>query len=150
MLDVTDPEPLPADHPMWRHPKIRIFPHRATAASEGVDDTIDVCLDNRCGGGGGGLGAVWWQWMGGSSGAVPAESAAGEDELRCCCCCCTLQAAGCQPSPRCPPSPACPRCRMRMLTGQPIDPVMELDWSEVPEGPPITRPVLLPHWIANK
>lgn len=26
-LDVTDPEPLPADHPLWRHPGVLISPH---------------------------------------------------------------------------------------------------------------------------
>jgi phosphoglycerate dehydrogenase-like enzyme len=26
-LDVTDPEPLPADHPLWRHPRVRLTPH---------------------------------------------------------------------------------------------------------------------------
>jgi phosphoglycerate dehydrogenase-like enzyme len=26
-LDVTDPEPLPADHPLWRHPLVRLTPH---------------------------------------------------------------------------------------------------------------------------
>ncbi|MER9232962.1 glyoxylate/hydroxypyruvate reductase A [Mesorhizobium sp. M0622] len=29
MIDVTDPEPLPADHPFWRHPKILLTPHVA-------------------------------------------------------------------------------------------------------------------------
>lgn len=29
-LDVTDPEPLPADHPLWRAPNILITPHVAT------------------------------------------------------------------------------------------------------------------------
>ena len=28
-LDVTDPEPLPPDHPLWRHPRVRITPHVA-------------------------------------------------------------------------------------------------------------------------
>jgi phosphoglycerate dehydrogenase-like enzyme len=28
-LDVTDPEPLPADHPLWRHPRAIITPHTA-------------------------------------------------------------------------------------------------------------------------
>ncbi|MGA8115378.1 MAG: 2-hydroxyacid dehydrogenase [Actinocatenispora sp.] len=28
-LDVTDPEPLPADHPLWRHPNVIITPHVA-------------------------------------------------------------------------------------------------------------------------
>jgi phosphoglycerate dehydrogenase-like enzyme len=26
-LDVTDPEPLPADHPLWRHSLVRLTPH---------------------------------------------------------------------------------------------------------------------------
>lgn len=30
MLDVTDPEPLPADHPFWSHPRIIITPHIAS------------------------------------------------------------------------------------------------------------------------
>ncbi|MBB6222892.1 2-hydroxyacid dehydrogenase [Rhizobium leguminosarum] len=30
MLDVTDPEPLPADHPLWQHPKVAITPHIAS------------------------------------------------------------------------------------------------------------------------
>ena len=30
VIDVTDPEPLPADHPFWRHPKILLTPHVAS------------------------------------------------------------------------------------------------------------------------
>ncbi|MDO7836785.1 glyoxylate/hydroxypyruvate reductase A [Sphingobium sp. HBC34] len=30
VLDVTDPEPLPADHPFWAHPRIIITPHIAS------------------------------------------------------------------------------------------------------------------------
>ena len=30
MLDVTDPEPLPAGHPLWSHPKVAITPHIAS------------------------------------------------------------------------------------------------------------------------
>lgn len=30
MLDVTDPEPLPEDHPLWGHPKVMITPHIAS------------------------------------------------------------------------------------------------------------------------
>jgi phosphoglycerate dehydrogenase-like enzyme len=26
-LDVTEPEPLPVDHPLWRHPLVRLTPH---------------------------------------------------------------------------------------------------------------------------
>ena len=32
-LDVTDPEPLPADHPLWRHPGLLISPHVGGASS---------------------------------------------------------------------------------------------------------------------
>lgn len=44
MLDVTDPEPLPGEHPLWRHPKVKITPHIAsvmqphTAAQSVVDN----------------------------------------------------------------------------------------------------------------
>ncbi|AYY15420.1 hydroxyacid dehydrogenase [Actinobacteria bacterium YIM 96077] len=31
-LDVTDPEPLPAAHPLWGHPKVIVTPHVADAA----------------------------------------------------------------------------------------------------------------------
>ena len=30
VLDVTEPEPLPADHPFWSHPKITLTPHIAS------------------------------------------------------------------------------------------------------------------------
>ena len=30
ILDVTDPEPLPADDPLWRHPRVVITPHIAS------------------------------------------------------------------------------------------------------------------------
>jgi len=32
-LDVTDPEPLPADHPLWRQPGVLITPHVGGASS---------------------------------------------------------------------------------------------------------------------
>ncbi|MER8394234.1 glyoxylate/hydroxypyruvate reductase A [Mesorhizobium sp. M1340] len=44
MLDVTDPEPLPENHPLWSHPKVMITPHIAsvtqphTAAQSVVDN----------------------------------------------------------------------------------------------------------------
>jgi glyoxylate/hydroxypyruvate reductase A len=45
VLDVTDPEPLPADHPLWRHPKIILTPHIASVtqpetAAKAVIDNI--------------------------------------------------------------------------------------------------------------
>ncbi|MDE2486579.1 MAG: glyoxylate/hydroxypyruvate reductase A [Alphaproteobacteria bacterium] len=30
ILDVTDPEPLPADSPLWRHPRVTLTPHIAS------------------------------------------------------------------------------------------------------------------------
>jgi glyoxylate/hydroxypyruvate reductase A len=33
MLDVTDPEPLPADDPLWRHPGVIVTPHVASQTS---------------------------------------------------------------------------------------------------------------------
>jgi len=35
-LDVTDPEPLPADHPLWKEPRVLITPH--VAAHAGVTE----------------------------------------------------------------------------------------------------------------
>ena len=32
-LDVTDPEPLPSDHPLWRTPWVLIVPHVGGASS---------------------------------------------------------------------------------------------------------------------
>jgi phosphoglycerate dehydrogenase-like enzyme len=32
-LDVTDPEPLPPDHPLWRTPGVLISPHMGGASS---------------------------------------------------------------------------------------------------------------------
>ena len=42
MLDVTDPEPLPPDHPLWRHPGVIVTPHVAsqTSAAEGAAHVI--------------------------------------------------------------------------------------------------------------
>lgn len=35
-MDVTDPEPLPADHPLWRHEKVILTPHVATITDIGA------------------------------------------------------------------------------------------------------------------
>jgi len=45
MIDVTDPEPLPAGHPFWSHPKIILTPHVAsvtqpTSAAQAVVENI--------------------------------------------------------------------------------------------------------------
>ncbi|PLC51288.1 glyoxylate/hydroxypyruvate reductase A [Pollutimonas subterranea] len=41
-IDVTDPEPLPADHPLWSHPKVVLTPHVAghTRAESSAEATI--------------------------------------------------------------------------------------------------------------
>lgn len=44
VLDVTDPEPLPATHALWGHPRVRITPHIASATRP--DTAVDVVLDN--------------------------------------------------------------------------------------------------------
>jgi len=44
ILDVTDPEPLPATHPLWTHPRVRVTPHIASATRP--DTAVDVVLDN--------------------------------------------------------------------------------------------------------
>ncbi|BCG93532.1 2-hydroxyacid dehydrogenase [Mesorhizobium sp. 131-2-1] len=36
MIDVTDPEPLPAGHPFWSHPKIILTPHVASVTQPGT------------------------------------------------------------------------------------------------------------------
>lgn len=49
-LDVTDPEPLPHNHPLWRNPRCIITPHISGGAfghSEGTEERIcQVCCDN--------------------------------------------------------------------------------------------------------
>jgi glyoxylate/hydroxypyruvate reductase A len=44
ILDVTDPEPLPAPHPFWTHPRVRVTPHIASATRP--DTAVDVVLAN--------------------------------------------------------------------------------------------------------
>jgi glyoxylate/hydroxypyruvate reductase len=44
IIDVTDPEPLPADDPLWRHPRVQITPHIASATQP--DSSAAVVLDN--------------------------------------------------------------------------------------------------------
>ncbi|TPK27012.1 MULTISPECIES: glyoxylate/hydroxypyruvate reductase A [unclassified Mesorhizobium] len=51
MLDVTDPEPLPDDHPLWRHPKVAITPHIAsvTQADSAAQSVVDNIRRHRAG-----------------------------------------------------------------------------------------------------
>lgn len=44
VLDVTDPEPLPPSHALWRHPNIRITPHIASMTQP--LSAAEVVLDN--------------------------------------------------------------------------------------------------------
>ncbi|WP_375458284.1 2-hydroxyacid dehydrogenase [uncultured Enterovirga sp.] len=43
ILDVAEPEPPPAGHPFWRHPKILLTPH--VASTSRVEDAVDFVLD---------------------------------------------------------------------------------------------------------
>lgn len=51
VLDVTDPEPLPAGHPFWSHPRILLTPHNAsmTSPDTAVDYVLDVIARHRRG-----------------------------------------------------------------------------------------------------
>ncbi|SDH98258.1 2-hydroxyacid dehydrogenase [Paraburkholderia phenazinium] len=44
VLDVADPEPLAADHPLWRHPRVMLTPHVASMTQP--DSAVEVVLDN--------------------------------------------------------------------------------------------------------
>ena len=44
VLDVTDPEPLPVEHPFWTHPRVRLTPHIASATRP--ETAVDRVLDN--------------------------------------------------------------------------------------------------------
>jgi len=45
-LDVTDPEPLPADHPLWRLPNVVITPHVAARAQLTEDRAWELFREN--------------------------------------------------------------------------------------------------------
>ncbi|MBL8268236.1 D-2-hydroxyacid dehydrogenase [Steroidobacter sp.] len=45
-LDVTDPEPLPADHPLWKASNIIITPHVAADSDLGQDAQVSVVREN--------------------------------------------------------------------------------------------------------
>jgi phosphoglycerate dehydrogenase-like enzyme len=45
-LDVAEPEPLPPESPLWRHPRVLVTPHIAGGSPEGWSRTIDLFCDN--------------------------------------------------------------------------------------------------------
>jgi len=45
-LDVTDPEPLPADHPLWRTPRVIISPHTAGRSDKSRDRLYLLVQEN--------------------------------------------------------------------------------------------------------
>lgn len=47
-LDVTDPEPLPADHPLWREPNVIITPHISGRFSlpKTLDNIVEIFIHN--------------------------------------------------------------------------------------------------------
>jgi glyoxylate reductase len=45
-LDVTDPEPLPADHPLLGAPNLVIVPHLGSASHETRAEMADIAVDN--------------------------------------------------------------------------------------------------------
>ena len=47
-LDVTDPEPLPADHPLLQHPRVVVTPHIGSAGRSTREEMAEmVCADVR-------------------------------------------------------------------------------------------------------
>jgi phosphoglycerate dehydrogenase-like enzyme len=45
-LDTVDPEPLPAGHWLYAHPKVRVSAHVSWASHAGFESTVDLFLDN--------------------------------------------------------------------------------------------------------
>jgi phosphoglycerate dehydrogenase-like enzyme len=45
-LDVVDPEPLPAGHPFYRHPLVRLSPHVSWSAPSTLPRTFELFVDN--------------------------------------------------------------------------------------------------------
>ena len=45
-LDALDPEPLPADHPLWRAPNIIITPHIADESDLPDDNKLSILREN--------------------------------------------------------------------------------------------------------
>jgi glyoxylate/hydroxypyruvate reductase A len=51
VLDVAEPEPLPAGHPFWSHPRILLTPHNAsmTIPESAVDYVLEAIARHRRG-----------------------------------------------------------------------------------------------------
>lgn len=45
-LDVVDPEPLPAGHWMYEHPRVRVSPHVSWGSGRGMERILDGFVDN--------------------------------------------------------------------------------------------------------
>ena len=45
-LDVTDPEPLPAGHRLWTHPRVVVTPHTAGGSPRRADRIVDTLCEN--------------------------------------------------------------------------------------------------------
>jgi phosphoglycerate dehydrogenase-like enzyme len=45
-LDVTDPEPLPAGHPLWTMPRVIVTPHSAGATVDGFERRWRLAIEN--------------------------------------------------------------------------------------------------------
>jgi len=45
-LDVVEPEPLPADHPLYRHPKVRLSPHVSWSSPTTARRTMQLFAEN--------------------------------------------------------------------------------------------------------
>ncbi|MGH2725391.1 MAG: NAD(P)-dependent oxidoreductase, partial [Actinomycetota bacterium] len=45
-LDVVEPEPLPAGHPLYAHPNVRISPHISWSSPDTITRTVGIFADN--------------------------------------------------------------------------------------------------------
>ena len=45
-LDVTDPEPLPADNPLWQMSNVIITPHASAAGRDSIQRTAVIAVEN--------------------------------------------------------------------------------------------------------
>jgi phosphoglycerate dehydrogenase-like enzyme len=46
-LDVTDPEPLPAGHPLYHHPRVRLSPHTSASSAQVYRNLAALVADNH-------------------------------------------------------------------------------------------------------